>query len=310
MRAFSWNSVRVNPGHTQSTWTPVPRSSAAIASLKLSTNALVAPYVALYAIGPNAAIDAMFITEPRRRATMPGRQRPVNSTRASTFNRTSSSSCSTGSWSKRPPVPKPALFTSHSTVRPRRSTSASTAWTAPAWRRSWARTCASTPCSARSPSASDSSRSARRATSTSERPSRASRRASASPMPLDAPVTSATAIADRLFALSGGLRRQVAATLAFSSLWQELVGARLGDAGEKRLETLAEEVNACLAEDESIVAGKEGELDRALDSYRDALAGAVGPAVARLDMLMKAVPAVADRLRAAAAAPPVPQPEG
>src|SRR2546430_7849481 len=122
MRAFSWNSVRVNPGHTQSTWTPVPRSSAAIASLKLSTNAFVAPYVALYAIGPNAAIDAMFITEPHRRATMPGRQRPVNSTRASTFNRTSSSSCSTGSWSKRPPVPKPALFTSHSTVRPRRST--------------------------------------------------------------------------------------------------------------------------------------------------------------------------------------------
>jgi len=33
--------------------------------------------------------------------------------------------------------------------------------------------------------------------------------------------------------------------------------------------------------------GKEGELDRALDAYRDALAGAVGPAVARLDMLMK-----------------------
>jgi len=123
-------------------------------------------------------------------------------------------------------------------------------------------------------------------------------------------LNSATAIADRLFALSAGLRRQVAATLAFSSLWQELVGARLGDAGEKRLETLAEEVNACLAEDESIVAGKEGELDRALDAYRDALAGAVGPAVARLDMLMKAVPAVADRLRAAAAAPPVPQPDG
>ncbi len=40
--AFSWNSVRVKPGHTQSTCTPVPRSSVAIPSEKLSTNALVA----------------------------------------------------------------------------------------------------------------------------------------------------------------------------------------------------------------------------------------------------------------------------
>jgi len=122
-------------------------------------------------------------------------------------------------------------------------------------------------------------------------------------------LNSAAAIADRLFALSGGLRRQVGATFAFTSLWQELVATRLGEAGEKRLETLADGVNACLAEDETIVAGKEADLDRALDAYREALAGAVGPAVAQLDMLMKAVPAVADRLRAAAAATPVPPPE-
>src|SRR5437867_948068 len=40
--ALSWNSVRVNPGQTHRTRTPVPRSSSAIASVKLSTNALVA----------------------------------------------------------------------------------------------------------------------------------------------------------------------------------------------------------------------------------------------------------------------------
>src|SRR6266404_2287745 len=40
--AFSWNSVRVKPGQTQSTCTPVARSSAAMPSEKLSTNALVA----------------------------------------------------------------------------------------------------------------------------------------------------------------------------------------------------------------------------------------------------------------------------
>src|SRR5207244_4241286 len=68
-------------------------------------------------------------------------------------------------------------------------------------------------------------------------------------------LNNAAAIADRLFALSGGLRRQVAATLAFTSLWQEFVGARL-------------------------------------------------------DMLMKAVPAVAERLRAATVPPTtVPPPE-
>jgi len=123
-------------------------------------------------------------------------------------------------------------------------------------------------------------------------------------------LNSAAAIADRLFALSGGLRRQAAATFAFTSLWQELVGARLGEAGEKRLETLADEVNACLAADETILPGKEADLDRALAAYREALAEVAGPAVARLDMLMKAVPAVADYLRAAPVpAVPVPSPQ-
>ena len=113
-----------------------------------------------------------------------------------------------------------------------------------------------------------------------------------------------SAIADRLHLLTGGLRRQVAATYAFSTLWNEMVGAGLGEDGEKRLETLAEGVNACLDEREGIVSGKEDELDRALAAYRDALASAAGPDVARLDMLLKAVPAVADRMRQAPAASP------
>src|SRR3989442_3120389 len=100
-------------------------------------------------------------------------------------------------------------------------------------------------------------------------------------------LNSATAIADRLFALSGGLRRQVAATLAFSSLWQELVGARLGDAGEKRLETLAEEVNACLAEDESIVAGEEGGLGRPRGATCGAPPGRLRPPAARRGPALK-----------------------
>jgi len=110
-------------------------------------------------------------------------------------------------------------------------------------------------------------------------------------------LNSAAAIAQRLHQLTGGLRRPVIGTYAFTSLWNEMIGAKLGEEGEKKLETLAEQVNACLAPDETIVAGKEEELDRALAGYRETLAAATGPDVARLDMMLKAVPAVAERLR-------------
>jgi len=117
-------------------------------------------------------------------------------------------------------------------------------------------------------------------------------------------LNSAAAIAERLHLLTGGLRRQVPATFAFSQLWSEMVGARLGEDGEKRLEGLADQVNACLGEHDAIVAGKEEEIDRALAAYREALATTTGPDVARLDMLLKAVPQVADRLRQGAAGEP------
>ena len=124
-------------------------------------------------------------------------------------------------------------------------------------------------------------------------------------------LNNATAIADRLHLLTGGLRRQVVATYAFTQLWNEMVGAGIGEDGEKRLEGLVEQINACLTKEETVVAGKEDELDQALAGYRDALAGTTGPDIARLDMLLKAVPAVAERLRRglpAAPAEPAPEP--
>ena len=112
------------------------------------------------------------------------------------------------------------------------------------------------------------------------------------------------AIAERLHRLSGGLRLNVPATYAFTSLWGEMVAAKMGDGGEHKLEEAANQVNACLADDNSIVVGKENELDQALGVYREAVSAAVGPRVATLDMLLKAVPAVADRLRNAPPSPP------
>jgi hypothetical protein len=113
-------------------------------------------------------------------------------------------------------------------------------------------------------------------------------------------LNTAGALAERLYRLSGGLRRQAVPTFAFSSLWGEMLQAKLGEDGEKRLEELAEKVNACLTKDEQVVAGKEEDLDRALVEYHDALSAVAGAEVARADMLIKAVPAVAERLRAAA----------
>ncbi len=114
-------------------------------------------------------------------------------------------------------------------------------------------------------------------------------------------LTSATAIADRLHQLSGGLRLPVVATYAFTHLWGQMLSEKLGgEENEKAIEALAEKVNACLDEKEHVAAGKESALDEALGSYREAVAKVVGPKAAHYDMLLKAVPAVAERVRATA----------
>jgi len=118
-------------------------------------------------------------------------------------------------------------------------------------------------------------------------------------------VASPDSLADQLYLLSAGLRRQVAATYAFHAVWGEHLQQKLGEDGEKNLEKLAETVNACLGEHDEIAADKAAELDAALAEYERALSSVVGSEVARMDMLMKAVPAIAEKLRAA---PPI-QPE-
>jgi hypothetical protein len=111
-------------------------------------------------------------------------------------------------------------------------------------------------------------------------------------------LNSSAELAERLFRLSGGLRLQVGATYGFSVAWGEMLSARLGDDFEKKLETLADGVNACLDDSEKLVSGKEAELDGALAAYHEALAGVLGERAARIDMAMKAVPDVAERVRA------------
>lgn len=109
-------------------------------------------------------------------------------------------------------------------------------------------------------------------------------------------------LAEQLYLLSGGLRRQSAATFGFFAVWNETLHGKLGEEGEERLEKLAEQVNACLDENDAIIADKEEELESALTAYAAELETAVGRDLAYFDMLLKAVPPVAERLRSRRAA--------
>jgi hypothetical protein len=123
-------------------------------------------------------------------------------------------------------------------------------------------------------------------------------------------VSTPESLADQLYMLSAGLRRQVPATYAFHHVWAEYLSAKIGEDGEKTLEKLAEAVNACLGEKDSIIAEKAAELDAALTEYERTLSHAVGPELARMDMLLKAVPVIAEKLRTAPLQneePPAPQ---
>lgn len=115
-------------------------------------------------------------------------------------------------------------------------------------------------------------------------------------------VASAESLAAQLYQLSSGLRRQVPAALAFQAIWAESIHDKVGEEGEENLEKLGDKVNECLGDDDTIKADKDEDLGGALQEYESTLAGVVGAEKARLDMLMKAVPAVAERLRGAAPA--------
>ena len=108
---------------------------------------------------------------------------------------------------------------------------------------------------------------------------------------------SAASLASQLYTLTGGLRREVPATVAIHSLWAEQVNERLGEDGEKELEKIAEEINECLGERDQIIEEKSEEIGGHIRRYEERLATAIGSDRARLDMILKAVPDVAGKLR-------------
>jgi hypothetical protein len=104
-------------------------------------------------------------------------------------------------------------------------------------------------------------------------------------------------LAHQLYTLTGGLRREVPATVAIHSLWAEQVNGRLGEDGEKELEKIAEQINECLGDRDRILDERSEEIVGHIRRYEERLAAAIGSDRARVDMILKAVPDVADKLR-------------
>lgn len=110
-------------------------------------------------------------------------------------------------------------------------------------------------------------------------------------------VNSADRLAEQLYLLSSGLRRQAPATFAFHGVWSEWLNEKVGKEGEEKLEELAKAVNECLNDKDEIITEKKDDLLAALAVYAQELAGKTGERFAFLDMVLKAVPDVAKMLR-------------
>jgi ABC-type Zn2+ transport system substrate-binding protein/surface adhesin len=106
------------------------------------------------------------------------------------------------------------------------------------------------------------------------------------------------ALAERLYTLSSGLRRDVPANRAFQALWMEHIAQGLSERSGQKLDELADQINQHLNPDGSVKEGEDGALQASIDEYEELMARKIGGVAARLDTLQKAVPAVAAILRA------------
>ena len=125
-------------------------------------------------------------------------------------------------------------------------------------------------------------------------------------------------LANQLYQLTAGLRREHPARYAVEILWQESLGNRVNEEKNKELGAIAGRINACLTEQREVMAEKQAELLAALHEYYQTQRAAVGDQAAYLEMLMRAVPVVGQILRerwaewqqpAAPQAAAAPQPE-
>ena len=108
---------------------------------------------------------------------------------------------------------------------------------------------------------------------------------------------SVEAAARQLHQLTVGLEREGLATQVLLALWEDLLQRKLDEDTGKRLEELAGEINGCLLPGNQVDAAKLEVLRATLSKYHETLAGRVGATAARLTMVTRAFPAVAQLVR-------------
>ena len=104
-------------------------------------------------------------------------------------------------------------------------------------------------------------------------------------------------LANQLYQLSAGLRRDHPARYAIELLWQDLVSSNTEEDQQEALDTLAEGINACLTEKFEIIPDKQTDLISALGSYYHAIAAVSSEDVAYTEILLRASKDVAQFLR-------------
>ena len=104
-------------------------------------------------------------------------------------------------------------------------------------------------------------------------------------------------LANQLYQLSAGLRREHPARYAIELLWQELVSGTTEGVEQETFDALAEGINACLTEKFEVIPDRQTDLIAALGAYHHALAGVASADVAYIEILLRASKDVAQFLR-------------
>ncbi len=104
-------------------------------------------------------------------------------------------------------------------------------------------------------------------------------------------------LANQLYQLSAGLRREHPARYALEMLWQELISGTTEGVEQETFDTLATGINACLTEKFEVVPEKQTGLIAALGAYHHALASVSSADIAAIEILLRASKDVARFLR-------------
>ena len=104
-------------------------------------------------------------------------------------------------------------------------------------------------------------------------------------------------LANQLYQLSAGLRREHPARYALEMLWQELISETTESVEQKTFDALAERINACLTEKFAVIPDRRTDLIAALGAYHHTLAGVSSADIAYIEILLRASKDVARFLR-------------